>query len=363
MKIIFKGDVFGPTGISTANRELVKALVKNGCEVQVSDMWNDKYEFNKGLEYLNSPVNATSKGIITLFAGYPNHWISGHGRIIGHPIHEGTRIWPEWAQIINKCEKIFVCSESNKNLYRWNDVTIPIEVINYGTNPEVYKPQDGVQVVPKGIPVDLTKESYYFLSVNSWTGEEGDRKGTDLLIKAFDEEFKPGEATLVLKIGTFWQAKRDYVECVRKILGHDNPNIIIQSDYIPEKDLVKLYQTCDCFVAPTKGEGFGMTLINALACGLPLIVTRDVNSGHMDFCKDRESVLWIESFEIEQGDERFYIKGNMLAKPDFESIKKQMRYAFEHKDELKEKALKDSEFIRKNFTWSITAKKIMEFLK
>lgn len=353
MKIIFKGDVFSPTGIATANREMVKALVRAGTEVQCTDIWTDKYDCSKGLDYLNKPINANSPGIKTIFSSYPNLWSGGHGELIAHPIHEGTRIFPNWIPAINQCKRAFVCSESNRNLYKWNDIVIPIKVINYGTNPEIYKPKDTKD----------TKDTFTFLSVNSWTGNEGDRKGTDLLIKAFDKEFKEGEAKLLLKIGTFWQDKRDYAQCVDNILGHKNPDIIVDMDYKSEEELAKYYQKADCFVAPTKGEGFGMTLINALACGLPLVVTKDVNSGHMDFCIGREGVLWIDAPEVEQGDPRFYVEGNMLAKPDFESIKKQMRYAFENKDKLKKLALQDSEFIRKNFTWDITSKKILEYLE
>jgi len=365
MKIIFNGDCFSPTGISTANREIVKALVKAGAEVQCTDVWQDKYDCNKGLEYLNKPINANSPGIKTIFASYPNVWHGGHGELIAHPIHEGTRIFPNWIPAINQCKKAFVCSEANRNLYKWNDIVIPIKVINYGTNPEIYKPLE-LNKMSLGKLADEAglfgkDKKFTFLSVNSWSGEAGDRKGTDLLLKAFDEEFKPGEAKLIMKIGTFWQDKRDYKQLAEKLLGHKNPDIIFDTEYKSEEDLVKFYQEADCFVAPTKGEGFGMTLINALACGLPLIVTKDVNSGHMDFCKGRESVLWIDAPEVEQGDPRFYWAGNMLAKPDFNSIKKQMRYAFEH-PELKEKALIDSEFIRKNFTWDITAKKILEYL-
>ena len=100
-----------------------------------------------------------------------------------------------------------------------------------------------------------------------------------------------------------------------------------------------------------------------MACGLPVVVTKDVNSGHMDFCKDRDSVVWIDATEVEQGDPRFYCPGNMLAKPDFEDIKKQMRFAFEKKDELKARGLEVSKEIREHWTWSVTAEKIVKFLQ
>ena len=350
MKILWKGNVWNPTGIATANREMVKALVKAGAEVQCTDPWHDGFDFNEGLEHLNNAINA--KEAITIFADYPQFWRDGHGRLIGHFLHEGTRLHPGWAEELNRVEKIFVPSQATKNLFKWNGVSVPMEVINYGTNPEIYKPGDR-----KG------DNEFAFLSVNSWTGEVGDRKGTDLLIKAFDEEFKDENVKLILKIGTFWRGGIDYMSSIVNILGKANPNIIFNDAYLPEKDLAQIYTDCDCFVAPTRGEAFGLTIINAMACGLPVIVTKDVNSGHMDFCKGRESVLFIDAPERVQGDPHFFVKGNLLAEPDLESLKKQMRYAYENRDKLKETALKESEDIRKNFSWDVTANKILEFLK
>lgn len=350
MKILWKGNVFNPTGIATANREMIKALIKQKNKVQCVDPWHDKYEFTKDMECLNYPINV-GKADATIFADYPQFWQGGYGKLIGHFLHEGTVLHKGWPDALNTVEKVFVPSQATKNLFRWNNVVVPIEVIPYGVS-ELYKPKE----FPK-------EKDFLFLSVNSWTGEPGDRKGTDLLVKAFDEEFKDENVKLVLKIGTFWQGKTDYMAAIYKILGHTNPNILFNDAYTPEEELVKFYQKADCFVAPTRGEAFGLTILNAMACGLPVIVTKDRNSGHMDFCKGVSSVLWIDAPTVEQGSLRFYAQGNMLAKPDLESLKKQMRFCFESKNELKEKALSNSEQIRKVWTWENTAKKIEEFLK
>lgn len=348
MKILWKGPIFNPTGVSTANREIVKELAKL-IKIQCSDIWHSSYDFNKGLDYLNKPIDV--KDANTIFADYPQFWREGYGKLIGHFLHEGTRLHQGWAEMINRVDKVFVPSQATKNLFKWNGVRIPIEVINYGTS-EIYKP---------GKRED--NKEFIFLSVNSWTGMIGDRKGTDLLIKAFDEEFKDENVKLILKIGTFWQKGIDYMRAIVNILGKPNPNILFNDKYIPEEELAETYNNCDCFVAPTRGESFGLTILNALACGLPVVVTKDINSGHMDFCKDRESVLWIDAPTRKQGDPRFFCKGNLLAEPDKESLKKQLRFAFENASELKEKALRDSKYIRENFTWTKTAKKIYDFIK
>lgn len=356
MKILFKGNLFNPTGMATVNRETVKALVRAGVKVQVTDPWHDKYDFNKGLERLNDSINVADEDVVTIFADYPHHWREAYGSIYGEFVHEGTRLHEGWAQGLNQAKKLFVPSTATKNLFRWNGVTVPIEVIPHGTNPLLYKPRNK--------DVELNDNEFAFLSINSWTGLPNDRKGTDLLIKAFDEEFKNDkDVKLILKIGTFWQGPTDYLKSIYQILGHINENIIFNDQYATEEHLSKLYNDCDCFVAPTRGEGFGLTILDSLASGLPVIVTDDLNSGHMDFCKGREGVLLVGVKERKQGDPRFYTNGCLLAEPDFEELKKQMRYAYEHKKEIKEKALRDSEFIRENYTWDLTAAKIIKFLE
>ena len=346
MKIIWNGPIFNPTGIATASRETVKALVKLGCQVQATDVWHDSYDFNKGLEHLNKPINAN--GANTIFANYPQYWTGGHGRLIGHFVHEGTRLFPDWVNYLNRVEKLWVPSNATKNLFKWNGVLVPIEVIPHGVS-EIYK------------PADYKSDEFIFLSVNSWTGKKGDRKGTDLLIKAFDEEFKQNEKVkLLLKISTFWRKGIDYGRAIYDIIGHVNKNILWNDAYVPEKELVKYYQKSDCFVAPTRGEAFGLTIANAMACGMPVIVTKDINSGHMDYCKGK-GILFVDAPDVRQGDPTFYIEGNMLAEPDLESLKSQMRYAFENRDKIKELGKLNVKEV-KHLTWENTAKKIMKLL-
>lgn len=353
MKIVWYGNVFNPTGIATANRELVKALVKQGHKIQCSDIWNTKWEFNKGLEFLNNPIDPKNEDTITIFADYPQYWQNGFGKIYGFFLHEGTRLFPDWAPKMNMTEMILVPSIATKNLFKWNQVFATIKVVPYGVNPEIYKPE--------------IKENseFMFLSVNSWNLKDNDRKGISLLIRAFDEEFKGTNAKLFLKISTFYRKVTlgETALAIQSILGHDNPNILINTDCLSEEKLADLYNACSCFVMPTHGESFGLTAINAMACGAPIIITNDSNSGYMDFCKGKDSVLFIDAPKMEQADLQFFVPGNFQPVPDLESLKKQMRFAFDNAKELKEKALRNSEEIRRDWTWEQSAIKFIEALK
>jgi len=352
-KIVIKGNVFNPTGISTANREICKALLKLGEKVQTTDLWRDSWEFNEGLEKLNKPINAKTAETVTIFADYPSYFHDAFGTPYAFFLHEGTKLPPGWEHQFNQMKKVFVPSKATKNLFRWNGVGAPIVVVPYGVS-EIYK--------PKEFPKEEQLGDFTFLSVNSWTGFPKDRKGTDLLIKAFHEEFKQDEPVkLVLKIGTFWdpQPPEHYMAGIKHIAGEANPNIVFNSEYAPEADLAEYYQKSSVFVAPTRGEAFGLTILNAKACGMPVIVTKDRNSGHMDFCNDN-STLFIESDGVEQADPRFYCEGNMWAQPNLESLKKQMRKAYEDYSVLKHNAMNRATEIAREYTWEKTAKKLVE---
>ena len=48
---------------------------------------------------------------------------------------------------------------------------------------------------------------------------------------------------------------------------------IVFTGYLPEKDLIRLYQTARLFVYPSLYEGFGLPVLEAMACGCPVITS------------------------------------------------------------------------------------------
>src|SRR5207248_11255990 len=50
------------------------------------------------------------------------------------------------------------------------------------------------------------------------------------------------------------------------------PRVIRVTDFLDKDDLVRLYRGADFFVAPYRGEGFGMKILDAFALGLPVLL-------------------------------------------------------------------------------------------
>ena len=60
---------------------------------------------------------------------------------------------------------------------------------------------------------------------------------------------------------------RDYVASARL------PRVELIEDELSPAQLIELYRSCDVLVHPYRGEGFAMPVLEAMACGLPVIVT------------------------------------------------------------------------------------------
>jgi glycosyltransferase involved in cell wall biosynthesis len=294
-------------------------------------------------------------------------------------LFEGTLLKQGWSDAINSygC-KLIVPSKATKNLFVSNGVIVPIEVVNYGVDTKTFTPE-GTKAQFKIQHERFNDDTCVFLSINSWglIQEPGgrwalphnDRKGFDLLIKAYCEEFKKENVMLFLKISTFWRyIPEQVVADVINDLSKDNSDVIIIFDnkQIPKQALANLYRSASCFVTPTRGESWGMTIAEAMASGLPLIVTKDHNSGYMDFCKGADGVFWIDNDGYVDADPQFFPKGNMQANPSIESLRKQLRKVYDmwvsERAKLKELGLKNRKAVE-NMTWENAAKKFIEAIQ
>ncbi len=64
-----------------------------------------------------------------------------------------------------------------------------------------------------------------------------------------------------------------------------------------QAELRQLYNGAALFLAPSHSEGWGLTALEAMACGAAVVATN--NQGHLEFAVDRENALLVKVSDIE----------------------------------------------------------------
>lgn len=67
---------------------------------------------------------------------------------------------------------------------------------------------------------------------------------------------------------------------------------------LPQEDISRLYSAAEFLIVPSLAEGLPLVIIEAMACGLPVIATRI--SGVTDIVRDRQNGLLVEPGNVEE---------------------------------------------------------------
>ncbi len=116
------------------------------------------------------------------------------------------------------------------------------------------------------------------------------RKGVDVLLRAWARAFRAGDPVRLVIKG-FPNPHNEAAAALATLRAADPdlaPVELIDRDLDPDA-LLALYADADTMVLPTRGEGYNLPAAEALAAGLPLIVTG--RGGHMDFCAGPDGAL------------------------------------------------------------------------
>ncbi len=95
------------------------------------------------------------------------------------------------------------------------------------------------------------------------------RKNLPRLLAAY-RRLRPPEVDLVLAGKRAWLWK----ETLRQVQSSEFHGRVHLVDYVKEADLPALYQSAEAFVYPSLMEGFGLPVLEAMASGLPVLVSR-----------------------------------------------------------------------------------------
>ncbi len=270
---------------------------------------------------------------------------------IGFTMLETTGIPAEWARQCNMMDEVWVPSTFNVETFRNSGVTVPIYTIPLGIDPNYYNPR---------IKSYKHHGKYTFLTVFEW----GERKAPEVLLRAYNKAFsKRDDVMLVCKVINN-DGSVDVGKDIEKLGLNkpDSPDIVfLYNTKFVDYEMPCLYRSADCFVTATRGEGWGMPILEAMACGLPTIATNW--SAQTDFFNQDVGFPIDVKRLIDAEAKCPYYDGFQWADPDEEHLSYLMRYVFEHQEEAKEKGMHASEVALNSWTWDNAADKIIERLK
>ncbi len=104
-----------------------------------------------------------------------------------------------------------------------------------------------------------------------YVGRADPYKNQTVLVEAFAKVRR--RASFPVRLRLVGPADPRYPETARRIKALGLAADVVQSGYLHDEALVAAYQDADVFVLPSRYEGFGLPVLEAMACGTPVVCT------------------------------------------------------------------------------------------
>ena len=363
----WEGDFFVHSSLAHVNRELVRALLATGrCELglrhlQTAQFGPEEDDFAR-FPAVAARLNQFYRGDEADFH-LKHRWPPDFNRpvdsrfILLQPWEFG-RIPETWVEPLRKnVDQVWAPTSYVRDCYVDSGVDpAKVALVPQGVDPSRFRPG----VSPLTLP---TEKSFKFLFV----GGTLYRKGIDLLLDAYCQTFsREDDVCLVIKdlgMNTFYRGMNSSQRIGQLQADPSCPEIVYLTEEMSGGDMPRLYAAADALVHPYRGEGFGLPVAEAMACGLPVIVTR--GGACDDFCPD-ELVYSVAAQKVEVSFQQATAGQAWLLEPDLDCLKRRMLQVVDNAGEGRRRGRRASEFIRSNFTWeraAWTAAEILEELK
>jgi glycosyltransferase involved in cell wall biosynthesis len=264
----------------------------------------------------------------------------------------------EW---LRACDEVWVPSKWAKNVLLRHQISDEkIRVISLGVNTAIFHPF---------LQFDKSPQIFRFFNVSSLAP----RKGIRELLSALKLVVKQRpNVRLSLKLDNFLKKDlgRSEAKSLLIELGVDQ-HVDLLSGSFSEVDMMTLYRMHDAYVTATRGEGWGLPITEAVACGLPLVAP--CHTGLSEFLGPLDGLYW----KVESAPEAF--SNNLLyeswctqadGNEDFwhvcniEAVAEAMIQVVDESmaGEAERKAKLASQIVRQQFSWQVAGSLAMQAL-
>lgn len=267
--------------------------------------------------------------------------------LLHHFAWEETGFPQAWAQSFNEHLQGVTClSQHVAKLMVDHGVSVPLSVSGCGV--------DHWERIEADQDYRLSARAFRFLHVSSCFP----RKGADILLKAYGMAFRSDEdVSLVIK--TFRNPHNDIHRWLREAQADvpDFPHVVIIEDDLSDAELKALYLQCSALVAPSRAEGFGLPMAEAMLSGMAVITTGW--SGQLDFCNSQSA--WLIDYEFEPAHSHLNVFDSVWAAPNVDHLARTMREVHGlTADERTGRSARGRDLLLAHFKWQHVAERLVE---
>nr|KAJ0223689.1 hypothetical protein LSAT_V11C200089120 [Lactuca sativa] len=286
---------------------------------------------------------------------------------IGRTMFETDRVNPEHVKRCNSMDMVWVPTEFHVSSFV-NSGVDPSKVVKVVQaidteffDPIKYTPLDlsalGNLVLGSSSEQLNPRNPFVFLSVFKWEY----RKGWDVLLQSYLKEFDSSDGVNLYLLTNPYHSDRNFGNKILEFI-HDSklekpingwaPVYVIDS-HIAQVEFPRLYKAANAFILPSRGEGWGRPIVEAMAMSLPVIATNwsgpteyltKVNSYPLSIDRNRMS-------EVTNGP----FKGHLWAEPSVDNLMFLMRHVMSNPEEAKSKGEKARQDMINKFSPEIVA--------
>ena len=150
-------------------------------------------------------------------------------------------------------------------------------------------------------PIDTSKyfndgDDGYWLSVNRIL----DSKRIDVQIEAFKRLSRDDSSKKLIIVGSYEEGVKQfegYRGKIEKMIAESGADIKI-INWVTDKELKSLYANCRGFITTSMDEDFGMSIVEAMASGKPVVAPRE--GGYKESVIDKENGILIDDIDAEK---------------------------------------------------------------
>lgn len=215
---------------------------------------------------------------------------------------------------------------------------------------------DNVRYCPLGVDPDdwhytpRTEPGPFFRFLIGGTGA---RKGTDLAYRAFRAVFPNWQTMdpvpqLVMKNPKGESGATVNINGTDTYLSFRSPGVEMVSGRLTGAEEIALYESAHVYLQPSRGEGFGLQPLQAIAQGLPTILTNA--HGHAGYAHLGIGLPW----KLKQSEYFIYGDAGEWWEPDFDALCDAMHDTYHNYEHHEAKAKMAARVVARDWTWSQT---------